>query len=356
MNKGLIYIPDISGFTKFVTQTEIEHSQHIITEVLNLILQNNRLDLKVSEIEGDAVLFYKIGAPISLNKIRKHSENIFIKFHSYLNEIESKSICQCGACQTISGLSLKFIVHYGELSEVKLNNFTNIMGSDVILAHRLLKNQIETHEYLLLTNSYITTQPHYNKKDLIKNREKIENFGEVLTYYLPLTDLKPKSLKPEKNKYLTNLIFSENFSIPINAPINIVHHLLTDNFTKLKWVAGIKKIQQDEPINRLGNTHTCVINNQEFRFESAAHQFSKTEADYIEKGKLKDITFYNIFKLKSVGEKTWLFYSLQKADLNNRGRINNYIYSIKFNLFKNKILLLMKNGLTKFKNICEERN
>ena len=54
--KALIYIPDISGFTKFVTQTEISHSNHIIAELIEIIINANDLNLQISEIEGDAVL------------------------------------------------------------------------------------------------------------------------------------------------------------------------------------------------------------------------------------------------------------------------------------------------------------
>jgi len=31
-NKGLVFIPDISGFSRFVNETEVEHSRIIIQE------------------------------------------------------------------------------------------------------------------------------------------------------------------------------------------------------------------------------------------------------------------------------------------------------------------------------------
>ncbi|HKH62865.1 MAG TPA: DUF2652 domain-containing protein, partial [Flavitalea sp.] len=62
-NSGLIFIPDISGFTSFVNNTEIEHSRFIIEELLETIINSNQLGLNISEIEGDAVLFYKFGDP-----------------------------------------------------------------------------------------------------------------------------------------------------------------------------------------------------------------------------------------------------------------------------------------------------
>ena len=42
---GLIFIPDISGFTRFVTETEIDHSRLIIQELLELLINANRIGL-----------------------------------------------------------------------------------------------------------------------------------------------------------------------------------------------------------------------------------------------------------------------------------------------------------------------
>src|SRR5205085_7876083 len=51
--QALLFIPDISGFTEFVNVTEVQHSQHIIQELLDELIQANRIGLQVSEIEGD---------------------------------------------------------------------------------------------------------------------------------------------------------------------------------------------------------------------------------------------------------------------------------------------------------------
>ncbi|MBA3648149.1 MAG: hypothetical protein H0W62_06305 [Chitinophagales bacterium] len=47
-NKGLLFIHDISGFTKFVNETEINHSRLIIQELLEILVDANQLDLTVS--------------------------------------------------------------------------------------------------------------------------------------------------------------------------------------------------------------------------------------------------------------------------------------------------------------------
>ncbi len=59
MPRSLLFIPDISGFTKFVQTTEVEHSQHVISELLEVLISANTQELKLAEIEGDALFFYR---------------------------------------------------------------------------------------------------------------------------------------------------------------------------------------------------------------------------------------------------------------------------------------------------------
>ncbi len=56
-DSATLFIPDISGFSRFIDETEISHSQHIVTELLEALIDANELDLVVSEVEGDAVFF-----------------------------------------------------------------------------------------------------------------------------------------------------------------------------------------------------------------------------------------------------------------------------------------------------------
>lgn len=57
----LLCIPDISGFTQFMSKTDFELSSKVIPSLLNKIVYSNEIGLKISEIEGDAVLFYRTG-------------------------------------------------------------------------------------------------------------------------------------------------------------------------------------------------------------------------------------------------------------------------------------------------------
>src|SRR5688572_33187543 len=115
-NRGLIFIPDISGFTRFVNEVEIEHSRHIIQELLEVIINANQIGLEISEIEGDAILFYKYGDKPELEDIYKQVAKMFCAFHKYLVVYDHRRLCQCKACAGTKELTLKVITHYGEFT------------------------------------------------------------------------------------------------------------------------------------------------------------------------------------------------------------------------------------------------
>src|SRR4051812_17004607 len=135
-NRGLLFIPDISGFTKFVNNTEIDHSRMIIQELLELLISANQLGLEVSEIEGDAVLFYKFGDAPGVEEIYKQVEKMFVEFHRQLGAYNRLKYCQCRACVSAVNLSLKVITHYGEFTGYNVRNFNKLIGKDIIVAHQ----------------------------------------------------------------------------------------------------------------------------------------------------------------------------------------------------------------------------
>ena len=109
-NSTLLFISDISGFTDFVNTTEINHSRHIISELLEIIIDSDQLDMKVSEIEGDAVLCYRDSVPAT-DELIGQCEVTFKSFHSHLKRYDTERICRCGACKTASNLSLKYCTY-----------------------------------------------------------------------------------------------------------------------------------------------------------------------------------------------------------------------------------------------------
>jgi hypothetical protein len=146
--QGLIFIPDISGFTNFVKNIDIDLGVSITSDLLNGIIDNNPLDLNISEIEGDAVLYYKIGKPIPLQQVFDGFQYMYEAFDTrykrwkLLYNIEAD-------------LSLKLIVHYGDIIVYDIKGFTKLYGEAVIESHHLLKNDNDATEYMLITEDYV---------------------------------------------------------------------------------------------------------------------------------------------------------------------------------------------------------
>jgi hypothetical protein len=186
---GLILIPDISGFTKYITAADLQHSQVTIALLLESILDNNKLGLQVSEIEGDAILFYSFKEDFTGEEIFEQCISMHQAFHQQLNEIIKKD-CSCEACLLLKNLGLKFILHYGEMGSVMINNTCKLFGSEVIVAHRLLKNELTFREYILATeNFYNKFKPrHTQGLDLEKKSQVIEDIGAVSYRFCNMVD------------------------------------------------------------------------------------------------------------------------------------------------------------------------
>jgi hypothetical protein len=52
---GFLVLADVSGFTAFVTTTELEHGAEIIATLLDEVVAHLTPPLELQEIEGDAV-------------------------------------------------------------------------------------------------------------------------------------------------------------------------------------------------------------------------------------------------------------------------------------------------------------
>ena len=138
---GTVLIPDISGFTKFVNETEFNAGREITKELLSVIINHNNLNLKISEIEGDAILFYTENY-INPLLIKDQFEVMLKHFNNRLGELREETGLEID-------LSLKLIAHYGELSTYRIGKFEKLYGKTVIEAHRLLKNSIKSSSYIL---------------------------------------------------------------------------------------------------------------------------------------------------------------------------------------------------------------
>jgi len=283
--KALFFIPDISGFTSFTYDVEIEHSAHIISELLKVLLEANQLELRVSEIEGDAILFYRLGKPSSQSELARQAEVMFLNFHQHLLHYKQNRICQCGACSTAHRLTLKFITHHGKLTIRRIQAHRKLFGPDVILVHRLLKNSIPVDEYLLITESI---PPDIGQEESDWNFEKgedtYERIGPVQYRYFPMRFLRKKV--PAESPPADYKDYGELFSVSRKIPSSLkrVHRLVTDIDLKSKWYFGVRAIRREQnKLDVVGSRHKCILPLGAVDLEIASQKVEKGVIEYVER-------------------------------------------------------------------------
>lgn len=282
---ALLFIPDISGFTQFVNETEIIHSQHIVKELLEILIETNQLNLQVGEIEGDAIFFYKLGDKPDLKSLLQQVEKMFTRFHQHLKLYDHQRICPCGACKTAVQLTLKVVAHFGEVTGIEVKGYKKLFGKAVILVHRLLKNNLDKREYVLFTDSLAGNSDHDNELPGWYNPEPgLENYdlGAVQFSFSDLSSLHdsiaPLNLPVHKFSSKAYVAFSDEEVIELS--MEELFGLMIEQLQRGKWIKRqeIANDNSDENIYSLGSKHTCLLTGNSFNITESV----KIETEKIE--------------------------------------------------------------------------
>jgi uncharacterized protein DUF2652 len=182
---GILVLADISGFTAFVTTTELEHAPPIIAALLEEVMDRLAPPLEIQEVEGDAV--FALGpdrAIVPPARLLDVLDSAFAAFRTRQRTMQDGETCECGACQNIWRLDLKIVAHHGRFLRQTVGRHGQVAGKDVILAHRLLKNRLgRRHAYLLLTDAaldWLRLDPA--RAGLMPHTERYDHLGDIRCY------------------------------------------------------------------------------------------------------------------------------------------------------------------------------
>jgi hypothetical protein len=317
-NKGLLFIPDISGFSRFVSETEIDHSSLIIRELLEILINSNDLGLNISEVEGDAILFYKFGDPPALKDLYKQVEKMFVAFHRNIAAYEHRRYCQCKACVSAANLTLKIITHYGEFTQYNVKNFNKLIGKDLIIAHQLLKNDIGQHEYWLVTQSLLADKNAlvFEKWMQWSSSHKHTDSGDVSFLYTQLSQLK-KELLPEFPTVVDFKKLSKVFSAEREYATDLItlFHATGDVRYRNRWDANIIGVEEvSHYLPRVGTKCLMLTNNGTFNMVSSDYSYSDTRIQFCERDDDSGaVTRYTLSKTGTKRTKLFLDYYLKST-------------------------------------------
>ncbi|WP_108866611.1 DUF2652 domain-containing protein [Aquimarina aquimarini] len=289
MVSSLLFIPDISGFTHFVQNTEIAHSQHVISELLEVLIEANTQDLKLAEVEGDALFFYKEKEVPSQEKLLAQVETMFTAFYSHLKLLEKNRICPCNACATAPNLELKIVVHCGELQFITVQNKHKPFGESVIEAHRLLKNSIASDNYVLISDkvsAIVGLRENYRSKlyDFVKGKDLYD--GKEIGYLFSTID----NAKLKLNSFAVpeEVVLDHSPSVVLTKEFDVKATQLLEYITNYGyrhyWVKGVDKIEYNpDEVTRSGTEHVCVIDGKRLKFTTITKKGNPDEIIYGER-------------------------------------------------------------------------
>lgn len=272
MEKSLLFIPDISGFTEFVQSTEVEHSQHVIAELLEILIEANANEYQLAEVEGDALFFYKEEDIPSLESLLAKAEKMFTVFYSHLKLLEKNRICPCNACATAPSLNLKIIAHCGELQFMTIQSKRKPFGTEVIEAHRLMKNSIDSDNYILLSKGLseaIHLGENYQSKLYDFRRGQDAYDGQDVNYLF--SNIESENLKLEAFSQGKKLTFDHPPSLKFEKEFPVSATQLLEYITNYSyrhyWAEGVDKLTYNEhEVTKLGTEHICVVNGKHLNF------------------------------------------------------------------------------------------
>ena len=239
IDRGYLVLADISGYTSYLAGTELEHAQGVLSELLELIVDRLTPVVTISKLEGDAVFAYLPEGRLSRGEtLLEMIEATYAAFKDRVDGIRRRTTCPCNACRAIPSLDLKFIVHFGEYVVQRVSTtLRELVGSDVNLVHRLLKNGVAEatgwHGYALFTEQALARMD-LRPDGLHRRVETYEHLGQVVTFsldllarYQAMTEARRVIVDPRE----THAVYATG----LPAPPQVVWEWLNDPDRRSRW-------------------------------------------------------------------------------------------------------------------------
>ena len=259
---GHLLLADISGYTSYVASTELTHSQEILTELLELIIERFKPLLTISKIEGDAIFGYAPETNIPRGEaVLELIESTYVAFRNRREAAHRRTTCTCNACRNIPSLDLKFISHHGDYFVQNIAGTKELVGSDVNLIHRLLKNHVGESTgwkaYALFTEQSLQrldVQP----EGLYECAESYEHLGEVRTLSMDL-HARYKELMDARHVIITSEEAHHIVEYDYNAPPQVLWEWFNDPHKRGQWMTSeIVPIFRSRGRSGAGARNHCV--------------------------------------------------------------------------------------------------
>ncbi len=241
-----LLIADISGYTSYLAAVELDHAQDILADLIGTVVTSLRPGFRLAKLEGDAAFVAAAADKLDGSLLLDTIERCYFGFRRRRRDVRQATSCTCNACVRIPDLNLKFVVHHGLALRQRIAGSEELLGSDVIVVHRLLKNEVVERlgisAYAVFTQAAIDAMAidpaALGMASLV---ETYEHLGEIATW---VHDLERRWQEEETRQRVFVSADSSAFtvSVPTSAPPQVAWEFLTVPGRRAGWQSGVTDV------------------------------------------------------------------------------------------------------------------
>jgi len=258
-----LVIADISGYTVYLSGVELDHAHDILADLMNTVVVALKPSFRLAKLEGDAAFAYTVAETIDATILQDTIEGTYFAFRRRLRDIGQASRCECNACIRMPTLDLKFVVHHGGVIRQRIAGRDELVGTNVILVHRLLKNRVVEETglaaYALYTSGCIEAMgADPEKQGLRRHVEETDVGGAQAVWLRDLHAAWEEELARKRLEITRDQAF-RIYETDVAAPQSLVWEYVTSTIRRPQW-GGDMTIQEVAGTGRrgTGTVNHCI--------------------------------------------------------------------------------------------------
>jgi hypothetical protein len=190
--RAVLLIADIGGYTEYMSshRMSLAHAEVNTARMLEKMI-DAAPGFDLIEIEGDAAFLSRQvdgDTGTTMAEILQAATAMHRAFHLERQYVTA-NLCPCAGCKGAADLKLKFVAHIGEVATQTIRERIKLVGIDVILVHRLLKNPVGIPEYVLVSEELYRIGEKVLPDPVHEVSPELEGFGTVHAYFVDVEDL-----------------------------------------------------------------------------------------------------------------------------------------------------------------------
>jgi uncharacterized protein YndB with AHSA1/START domain len=261
-----LVIADISGYTTFLAGAELEHAQDILADLISTVVTSFRPTFRLAKLEGDAAFFSAFTETVDGPQLQDLVEQCYFAFRRRLRDIGQASTCECNACILVPRLDLKVVAHHGRVARQRFGSLEELVGSDVIIVHRLLKNRVidatGVSAYALYTDACVAAMGLEDPRaaGFVEHVEAFEGVGEIRSWVRDL-DAAWKAELGRARILVEPKDSARIYETTIAAPQALVWDWITSPARRIQWqygATGIEMVEGTVGRRGVGSVNHCM--------------------------------------------------------------------------------------------------